>query len=63
MRPLSEADIDAYITSFPKACLSTPGAYQIESGGAHLFTDMSGTGYDILGFLYCRFWPSFVNMA
>ena len=49
MRPLSEADIDAYITSFPEACLSTPGAYQIESGGAHLFTDMSGTGYDILG--------------
>ena len=25
------------------------GAYQIESGGAHLFTDMSGVGYDILG--------------
>ena len=49
MRSLSEADIDAYVTSFPEACLSTPGAYQIESGGAHLFVDMSGVGYDILG--------------
>ena len=49
MRALSEADIDAYMSSFPEACLSTPGAYQIESGGAHLFTDMSGVGYDILG--------------
>ena len=49
MRPLSKVDIDAYVSTFPQACLSTPGAYQIESGGAHLFTDISGTGYDILG--------------
>lgn len=49
MRPLTQADIDAYVTSFPEACLSTPGAYQIESGGAHLFSDMSGVSYDILG--------------
>lgn len=49
MRTLSDADIDAYITSFPEACLSTPGAYQIEAGGAHLFADMAGVSYDILG--------------
>jgi len=49
MRTLSDADIDAYITSFPEACLSTPGAYQIETGGAHLFADMVGVSYDILG--------------
>lgn len=49
MRPLSGTEIDAYVTGFPEACLSTPGAYQIESGGAHLFVDMKGVSYDILG--------------
>lgn len=49
MRQLSDEEIDDYVTTFPEACLSTPGAYQIESGGAHLFADMSGVSYDILG--------------
>ena len=49
MRTLSEAEIDDYITTFPEACLSTPGAYQIETGGAHLFTDIAGSNFDILG--------------
>ena len=29
--------------------MSTPGAYQVETGGAHLFTDIAGSNYDILG--------------
>ena len=49
MRILSETEIDTYIDSFPEACLTTPGAYQVETGGAHLFTDIVGTNYDILG--------------
>ena len=49
MRTLSEAEIDSYIACFSEACLSSPGAYQVEAGGAHLFTDISGTNYDILG--------------
>lgn len=49
MRRLSDTDIDHYIASFPDACLSTPGAYQIEAGGGHLFTDIRGINYDILG--------------
>lgn len=49
MRSLSDKDIDNYIASFPEACLSTPGAYQIENGGAHLFSEINGVSYDILG--------------
>ncbi len=49
MRTLSENEIDNYICSFPEACLSTPGAYQVETGGAHLFVDIAGSNYDILG--------------
>ena len=49
MRSLSESEIDNYIDGFPEACISTPGAYQVEMGGAHLFTDIAGSYYDILG--------------
>ena len=49
MRSLSESEIDDYIAGFPEACMSTPGAYQVETGGAHLFTDIAGSNYDILG--------------
>jgi len=49
MRSLSDKDIDNYIASFPEVCLSTPGAYQIENGGAHLFSEINGVSYDILG--------------
>ena len=49
MRSLSEAEIDNYIAGFPEACMSTSGAYQVETGGAHLFTDIAGSYYDILG--------------
>ncbi len=49
MRKLSVSEIDEYVSSFPEACLSTPGAYQIEAGGAHLFSEIAGSSYDILG--------------
>ena len=49
MRSLSVSDIDEYVSSFPEACLSTPGAYQIEAGGAHLFSEIAGSIYDVLG--------------
>ena len=49
MRALPEAEIDNYMACFPEACMSTPGAYQVEAGGAHLFTDIVGSNYDILG--------------
>ena len=49
MLALSEAKIDEYISGFPEDCLSTPGAYKIEAGGAHLFSDITGSSYDILG--------------
>ena len=49
MRALSEVEIDSYLAGFPEACLSTPGAYQIEAGGAHLFSEITGSSYDILG--------------
>ena len=49
MRALPESEIDEYIFSFPEACLSSPGAYQIEAGGAHLFSEIAGSSYDILG--------------
>ncbi len=29
--------------------MSAPGAYQVETGGVHLFTDIAGSNYDILG--------------
>ena len=49
MRSLSESEIENYIAGFPEACLSTSGAYQVETGGAHLFTHIAGSNYDILG--------------
>lgn len=49
MRPLSTDDIEAYLDVIGAEAFSTPGCYQIEGPGAHLFTDMTGTYYDILG--------------
>lgn len=49
MRTLSQTEVDDYIDGFPQACVTTPGAYQIENGGAHLFSAISGPSYDILG--------------
>ena len=49
MRSLSTDDIEAYLDVIGAEAFSTPGCYQIEGPGAHLFTDMTGTYYDILG--------------
>ena len=37
MRALSETEIDNYLVCFPEACLSTPGAYQVETSGASFY--------------------------
>jgi septum formation protein len=49
MRSLSTDDIEAYLDVIGAEAFSTPGCYQIEGPGAHLFTDMTGAYYDILG--------------
>ena len=49
MRSLSIDDIEAYLDVIGAEAFSTPGCYQIEGPGAHLFTDMTGAYYDILG--------------
>jgi len=49
MRDLSAGEIDDYLAAFEAAALSSPGCYQIENGGAHLFSSIAGLYYDILG--------------
>ena len=49
MRSLSTEDIQAYLDVIGIEAFSTPGCYKIEGPGAHLFTDMTGAYYDILG--------------
>ena len=49
VRSLSTAEINDYLNVLGNAAFQTPGCYQIEGIGAHLFTDMSGNYYDILG--------------
>ena len=49
MRNLTAQDISDYLAFCGSECLSSPGCYQIEAGGAHLFSEISGVYYDILG--------------
>ena len=49
MRKLGAEDITAYLAFCGKQSLSSPGCYQIEAGGAQLFTEIKGVYYDILG--------------
>ena len=49
MRPLSEVEIETYLDHLGEAALWSPGSYQIESIGMHLFTRMDGCHYTILG--------------
>ena len=49
MRACSKEEIDTYLDIIGAEAFSTPGCYQIEGAGAHLFSDMTGTYYDILG--------------
>ena len=49
MRPLSEGFIDAYLEQCGEAVLSSVGAYQLESLGSQLFTQIEGDYFSILG--------------
>jgi septum formation protein len=49
MRPLSPAEIDAYLDAAGSAVLSSVGAYQLEKLGAQLFTKVEGDFFTVLG--------------
>ena len=49
MRSLDDDFITAYIEAMGDAALYSPGAYQIEGLGAHLFSQIKGCHYAILG--------------
>ena len=49
MRRFDDAFATAYIRHIDKAALWSPGAYQIESVGAALFSEIKGNYFDILG--------------
>ena len=49
MRPLSEAEIDAYLDEAGAAVTSSVGAYQLEGLGVHLFDRIEGDHFTILG--------------
>lgn len=49
MRQLDDVFIDSYINAMGDAVLYSPGAYQIEGLGVHLFSQIKGCHYAILG--------------
>jgi len=49
MRPLGEAEIDAYLDEAGSAVTSSVGAYQLERLGVHLFERIEGDHFTILG--------------
>lgn len=49
MRPLSEAFIAEYLDAMGEAALTSAGAYQVEGLGAHLFSEISGDHWTIMG--------------
>jgi septum formation protein len=49
MRPLTPADIDAYLDAAGAAALTSVGAYQLERIGIHLFARIDGDHFTILG--------------
>jgi septum formation protein len=49
MRPLGEADIEAYLDEAGEAVTSSVGAYQLERLGVHLFERIDGDHFTILG--------------
>jgi septum formation protein len=49
MRPLGEAEIDAYLDVAGEAVTTSVGAYQLEGLGIHLFERIDGDHFTILG--------------
>jgi septum formation protein len=49
MRPLTDAEIDAYLDEAGQAVISSVGAYQLERLGVHLFERIEGDHFTILG--------------
>jgi len=49
MRRLDQREIADYLDFCGQNALLSPGCYQIEVGGAYLFSDIKGVYYDILG--------------
>lgn len=49
MRPLSERFIDEYLDAMGETALSSAGAYQVEGLGAHLFSEVCGDHWTIMG--------------
>ena len=49
MRPLVDAEIDAYLNAAGEAVTSSVGAYQLEGLGVHLFERIEGDHFTILG--------------
>jgi septum formation protein len=49
MRPMTEAELSAYLEAAGDAVTSSVGAYQLESLGIHLFERIEGDHFTILG--------------
>ena len=49
VRPMDEAEIDAYLAAAGPAILSSVGAYQVEGLGARLFDRIDGDYFTVLG--------------
>ena len=49
MRPFTEAFLDAYLARAGDSVLTSVGAYRLEGLGAHLFTQVDGDYFTILG--------------
>ena len=49
MRPLTDAEINAYLDEAGEALTSSVGAYQLEGLGVHLFERIEGDHFTILG--------------
>ena len=49
MRPLNEAEIEAYLDRAGKAVTSSVGAYQLEGFGVHLFERIEGDHFTVFG--------------